>query len=70
MKFLFDFLPIILFFVAFNVADGHADAAARFATEHVGFMVSGGVVGPGEAPVLLATVVVIAATPCRSRCSC
>ena len=62
MKFLFDFLPIILFFVAFRVADGHADAAARFATEHVGFMVSGGVVGPGEAPVLLATAVVVAAT--------
>ena len=62
MKFLFDFLPIVLFFIAFRVADGHADAAARFATEHFGFMVSGGVVGPGEAPVLLATAVVIAAT--------
>ncbi len=62
MKFLFDFLPIVLFFIAFRVADGHADAAARFATEHFGFMVSGGVVGPGEAPVLLATAVVIVAT--------
>ena len=62
MKFLFDFLPIILFFIAFRVADGHADAAARFATDHLGFMVSGGTVGPAEAPVLLATVVVIAAT--------
>ena len=62
MKFLFDFLPIILFFIAFRVADGHADAAARFATDHLGFMVSGGVVGPGEAPVLLATIVVIVAT--------
>lgn len=62
MKFLFDFLPIILFFIAFRVADGHADAAARFATDHLGFLVSGGVVGPGEAPVLLATIVVIAAT--------
>jgi len=47
MKFLFDFLPIILFFAAFKLADTHADAA---------------VVGPVEAPVLLATIVVIAAT--------
>ncbi|MEP7300787.1 MAG: septation protein A [Caldimonas sp.] len=62
MKLLFDFLPIILFFGSFAVADAHAQAAARFATEHLGFAVSGGVVGPGEAPVLLATVVVIAAT--------
>ncbi|MDO8248173.1 MAG: septation protein A, partial [Rhodoferax sp.] len=36
--------------------------AASTATEWLGFMVSGGVVGPAEAPVLLATVVVIAAT--------
>ena len=62
MKFLFDFLPIILFFIAFRVADGHADSAARFATDHFGFMVSGGVVGPEEAPVLIATVVVVTAT--------
>jgi intracellular septation protein len=62
MKFLLDFLPIILFFATFRLADGHADAAARFATNHLGFAVSGGVVGPGEAAVLLATVVVIVAT--------
>jgi intracellular septation protein len=62
MKLFFDFLPIILFFAAFKVADMNAEAAARYATEHLGFVVSGGVVGPGEAPVLLATVVVMAAT--------
>ena len=62
MKILFDFLPIILFFGMFKYAEGHADWAARFATEHFGFIVSGGVVGTEEAPVLLATVVVIAAT--------
>ena len=58
MKLLFDFLPIILFFVAFKVADRSKEAAAAFATSHFGFMVSGGIVGPDEAPVLLATVVV------------
>jgi intracellular septation protein len=62
MKFLFDFLPIILFFGAFKYADNRKDWAAAFATEHLGFLVAGGVVGPGEAPVLLATVVVVLAT--------
>jgi intracellular septation protein len=62
MKLLLDFLPILLFFATFKYAEGHKDWAAAFATEHFGFMVSGGVVGQAEAPVLLATVVVIAAT--------
>ena len=62
MKFLFDLLPIILFFGAFKLADSNAESAARFATEHFGFAVSGGTVGATEAPVLLATIVVIVAT--------
>jgi intracellular septation protein len=62
MKILFDFLPIALFFGMFKYAEGHKDWAASTATEWLGFMVSGGVVGPSEAPVLLATVVVIIAT--------
>jgi intracellular septation protein len=62
LKLLFDFLPIILFFVAFKFADANKAAAAAFATSHFGFIVSGGIVGPEEAPVLLATVVVVIAT--------
>jgi intracellular septation protein len=62
MKFLFDFLPVILFFGTFKVAEAHPDDAARFTTDHFGALVSGGVVGADEAPVLLATLVVIAAT--------
>jgi intracellular septation protein len=62
MKLIVDFLPILLFFGAFKFAEGRRDAAAQFATEHFGFLVSGGSVGPQEAPVLLATLVVIAAT--------
>ena len=62
MKLLLDFLPIILFFGAFKYAEANKDWAAAFATEHLGFIVSGGVVGAEEAPVLLATVVVIVAT--------
>ncbi len=62
MKLLLDFLPILLFFGTYKYAEGHADWASQFATEHFGFLVSGGVVGTSEAPVLLATVVVIVAT--------
>ncbi|NCT81847.1 MAG: septation protein A [Comamonadaceae bacterium] len=62
MKLLLDFLPLILFFAVFKGAEGQPDAAAAFATQHFGFLVQGGVVGPQEAPVLLATVVVMVAT--------
>ena len=62
MKILFDFLPIALFFGMFKYAEGNKDWAAAVATDWLGFMVSGGVVGLAEAPVLLATVVVIVAT--------
>lgn len=62
MKLLLDFLPILLFFATFKYAEGHKDLAAAFATEHLGFLVSGGQVGPVEAPVMLATVVVVVAS--------
>ncbi len=62
MKILFDFLPIALFFGMFRYAEGQKEWAATIATQWLGFMVSGGVVGESEAPVLLATVVVIVAT--------
>jgi intracellular septation protein len=62
MKILFDFLPIALFFGMFKYAENHKEWAAGAATDWLGFMVSGGVVGTAEAPVLLATVVVILAT--------
>ena len=62
MKLLFDLLPLILFFATFRYAEGHKDWAAAFATEHFGGLVSGGSVGQAEAPVLLSTLMVIAAT--------
>lgn len=62
MKLLLDFLPLVFFFLTYKVSGAHADAAAAFATHWMGGWVSGGVVGPKEAPVLLATMVVIAAT--------
>ena len=62
MKLLLDFLPLVFFFATYKFAGAHADAAGAFATHWLGGIVSGGVVGPKEAPVLLGTVVVIAAT--------
>ncbi|WP_164964163.1 septation protein A [Rubrivivax sp. JA1026] len=62
MKLLLDFLPIVLFFACFKLAESRPEWAADFATANFGALVSGGVVGPKEAPVLLATVVVILAT--------
>ncbi len=62
MKILFDFLPIVLFFGMFKYAEANTAWSAQTATDWLGFMVSGGVVGIAEAPVLLATVVVILAT--------
>lgn len=62
MKIFFDFLPLLLFFIVGKYADHNAEWAARFATDHFGFMVSGGVVGTEEASALLATIVVIIAT--------
>jgi intracellular septation protein len=62
MKLLFDFLPIMLFFAVFKYGEGHPEWATRFAQEHLGAIVSGGVVSTAIAPMLLATAVVIAAT--------
>lgn len=62
MKILLDFLPLILFFSSYQYGKSHAAWAAAFTSEHFGFMVSGGVVGVDEGPVLLATLVVMVAT--------
>jgi intracellular septation protein len=62
MKIFFDLLPIFLFFASFKWAEGHKELVAHWMTEHLGFAVQGGTVGLTEAPVLLATVIVIAGT--------
>ncbi len=56
MKLLLDLLPVVFFFLTHKVASAHADEAATLATQWLGSLVLGGVVGPKEAPVLLATI--------------
>ena len=62
MKIFFVLLPIILFFASYKWAGSHAEQAAQWLNHYLGFAVSGGSVGVTEAPVLLATVVVVVAT--------
>ncbi len=62
MKLLFDFLPILLFFATFRYAESHKDWAAALSNEQLAGFLPGGAVGPEQAPVLLATLVVIVAT--------
>ncbi|MBC7501684.1 MAG: septation protein A [Herminiimonas sp.] len=62
MKFLFDLLPVILFFAMFKWGEGHAEQAQGLASQYLSGFVSGGAVTLEQAPILLATSVVIIAT--------
>jgi intracellular septation protein len=62
MKFLFDLLPVILFFAVFKWGEGHQDAAQGVVSQYLSGLVSGGAVAAAQAPVILATVVGIIAT--------
>src|SRR5574338_829380 len=57
MKFLFDLLPVILFFAAYKFAGSHADAALQWARHVLGDSVM-----ESQAPILIATAVAILAT--------
>jgi len=62
MKFLFDFFPLVLFFVVYKIANGNEAAALAMADHYLGGMVSGGKILMDQAPTMLATVVAIVAT--------
>jgi intracellular septation protein len=65
MKFLFDLFPVLLFFGVFKWAEGHTASAQDFVSHYLSGLVSGGAVGPEQAPILLATAVAIIATLCQ-----
>ena len=58
MKLLFDLFPVILFFVAFKYSEKNPEAAASW----VASLLGSAAVDIKQAPILLATIVVIAAT--------
>ncbi|MFN3416226.1 MAG: septation protein A [Caldimonas sp.] len=62
MKLFFDFLPLILFFGSFKLAESRPGQAAELATAWFGPLAAGAAVDAQAAPVLLATAVVMAAT--------
>ncbi len=62
MKFLFDLLPVALFFGVFRLAKLFEQAAYAFVTTYMGVFISGGAIKPDQAPIMLATAVVIVAT--------
>ncbi|NMM39156.1 MAG: septation protein A [Glaciimonas sp.] len=59
MKFLFDLLPVIIFFVTFKWGEGHADSAQTLVSHYFSGLISGGAITASQAPILLATVVMI-----------
>ena len=61
IKFLFDMLPVILFFGIYKYGEGHQEWAHGIVTNQLGFLISGAVPA-SQSPILLATVVTILAT--------
>ncbi|QJE02383.1 septation protein A [Massilia forsythiae] len=62
MKFLFDLVPLILFFIVYKVGAGNQEAAHALVMQHMGGLISGGNVTLEQAPIMLATAVGIVAT--------
>ncbi|MFA6444259.1 MAG: septation protein A [Sterolibacterium sp.] len=62
MKFLFDLFPVILFFASFKVSEANPQAAADLIGPLLGAIGLGAAITAKQAPILVATVVVILAT--------
>jgi intracellular septation protein len=62
MKLLFDLFPVMLFFAAFKVSEGNKDAAAQLLDTLFNGVGLAGAIAVDQAPILVATVVVILAT--------
>ncbi len=62
MKFLFDLLPVILFFATFKLAEGRKEATAELLGSMFGAIGLSAAFPPDQSPILLATVIVILAT--------
>lgn len=62
IKFLFDMLPVILFFGIYKYGENNQEWAHGLVTDYLGGLVSGGAVPASQSPILLATAVTILAT--------
>jgi len=61
-KLLFDYIPLILFFLVYKVAGMHPEASYALAQSFLGPLVAGTGLQADQGPIMLATVVVIVAT--------
>jgi intracellular septation protein len=61
MKFLFDFFPVLLFFATFKIAGLFETASFKLATKLVGPFMTGDGMKPDQGPIMIATIVAIAA---------
>ena len=61
-KLLFDYIPLILFFLVYKVAGMHPEAAYTLAQSFLGPLVAGSGLQADQGPIMLATVTVIVAT--------
>lgn len=62
MKFLFDMIPVLLFFASYKIAGMNAEASQHFINTYLSGMISGGSVTPEQSPIVIATLVGILAT--------
>lgn len=62
MKFLFDLLPVFLFFLVFKGAENNVDQAQQIVSHYLSPFISGGQVEASQAPIILATAVAILST--------
>lgn len=62
MKFFFDLFPVILFFLSFKLSESRPQAAVDFIVQVLGPLGMAQSIGVAQAPILVATLVVILAT--------
>ena len=62
MKFLFDMIPLLLFFAAYKFSGWNAEAAQHIINTYLSGIISGGSVTPEQSPIVIATLVGILAT--------
>lgn len=62
MKFLFDLLPVLLFFIAFKLGGAYPEQSDALAQQALGMLIRDGRIPAGQAPILLATAVAILAS--------
>ncbi len=62
IKFLFDMLPVILFFGIYKYGENNQEWAHGLVTDYLGWLIAGGAVPASQSPILLATAVTILAT--------